>query len=60
MRFYKPNKKYAIESCCISDNPPWKGWKVTRIFASAEDRDKTLKTLQKTGLSRLWLYRIKR
>lgn len=55
----KPDRRYAIESCYLGPNPPWKGWKVTRIYPSAWARDEDLKRLQQTTLSRQWAYRIR-
>ena len=45
--------------CYLGPNPPWRGWKVTRIYPSAWARDEDLKRLQRTCLSQLWAYRIR-
>jgi hypothetical protein len=56
----KPSRKYAIESCYMGgDNAPWQGWKVTRIYPSADARDEDLKRLRALA-SATWAYRIRR
>ena len=54
----QPNKKYAIEAVYEGKDPPWKGWKVIRIYASPKARDQDFVRLC-SNRSTNWRYRIK-
>jgi hypothetical protein len=55
----KPSRRFAIETRYVGKSlAPWEGWKVTRIFGTAEDRDEHLKWLQSMNLAN-WEYRVR-
>lgn len=53
---HKISRKYTIETLCCDGNTSWDGWKVTRRYAAARDRDADLARLQVIE-TRGWVYR---
>ena len=58
----RPSKQYAIETRYVGEGlTPWEGWKVTRYYQCAEDRDEDFQRLQLTVEPFVpWRYRIRR
>lgn len=58
MKEKKHKSPYAIETKFLGKGkPPWKGWKITRTYPCAADRDYDYQKLQ-GSLSTQWVYRI--
>lgn len=55
-----PSRRYSIESRFVGppEEAPWKGWKMTRMYPSAQARDEDLKRLRALK-SPNWEYRVK-